>query len=73
MAGTEKSYVRRDHVLGDVARQSHDRSDIILKHRIEEAGAKKSAGDSLEIFDVSPRDIGQYQQIDVDLACDLFF
>jgi hypothetical protein len=59
--------------VGTWQRQSHDRSDIILEHRIEDAGAKKSAGDSLEIFDVSPRDIGQYQQIDVDLACNPFF
>jgi hypothetical protein len=43
--------------VGTWQRQSHDRSEIVLERRIEDAGAKKSAGDSLEKFDVSPRKI----------------
>ncbi len=37
--------------------QSRDRSQIVLERRIEDAAAKKSSGDSLEIFDISPKKI----------------
>ncbi len=54
LALTEQSNVRRDHVRGDVAAAVSCKLQDSFRAQIADAGAKKSAGDSLENLVVSP-------------------